>query len=967
MFDPNDYRDELEAMVEDATAREFSIDGDLSLTIFPWLGIETGRLRLGHPAGFGDDDFASVDSAVARVRLLPLLRGRTEIGTVALQGLELNLARDADGRGNWSGVLGPPPADGAGFPEGTGAPASGTDAPVGGADAQSGGAGSADGGTGALDGIADATPGDVGTLPGDAGAPTDAVGEPRSPEFGIAGIEIRDGVVFWKENIDEVRFVISDISVETGPIAPGMPVDIDLGLRWVGVNPAFTARVEGRAALAAEPGTESFRADGVRLEFRVEDGRSVERVAGNLQTTATLDSAARNLRLDDLRLESDLTGFSRGVDTFAVTAIAPSAGVDLAAWTADVPEAVATIDGIAVSLRATAEQLTGEPLLAGTVAIADASVEEALTLLGLEYEAPMGEFGLRSGFQAQPLAGRATLTDLSLALLDMNVSGSIDLDETVVSGNLEAPAFAPGAFFEVLPSEWLGGANVAAIEQLALGADFAASRIDSGFSLREFAVNLPGAAVSGSIDRTADGTGFNGRMVAAGVDPEVLGAVFPDLLPEALTPEQLGTLGMDTAFDYDAAGSLLRLEDMAASVLGLRTGGDFTVVDPVGSPGVTGTLRVANFSPRALLERLGRDVPPTADPGVLAEADLSADVALGSNGAEFSALRMRLDDTNVTGWVGVAGLDDRRYEFELDMDRIDLDRYLPPSSEAPAAPGEEDEAFDAGALGDLNVSGQLSAAEMLVSGLSLTGVATRIDLAGGVGRVEPLQTRLYGGEFRGGGEFDVRAGDPLVSLRGAMDDIDVEGLLTARAGEPARIGGTGAFDVELAGIGDNFQEVLANATGSIGFTLRDGALLGLNLDHLMCSLYNDLAGYERPAPAAVEATPYSLLRGTAQVRDGIAQSTDLFGSVTTVEVEGGGRVDLVTYGLDLDLDAEMTAPIPIQGCDTLDRLVGESIPLTVGGTIGEPQVRPDFAELLQQALRDQVEDAVIDAVLDLFN
>ena len=135
----------------------------------------------------------------------------------------------------------------------------------------------------------------------------------------------------------------------------------------------------------------------------------------------------------------------------------------------------------------------------------------------------------------------------------------------------------------------------------------------------------------------------------------------------------------------------------------------------------------------------------------------------------------------------------------------------------------------------------------------------------------------------------------------------------------------------------------------------------------MCSLYNDLAGYERPAPAAVEATPYSLLRGTAQVRDGIAQSTDLFGDVTTVEVEGGGRVDLVTYGLDLDLDAEMTAPIPIPGCDTLDRLVGESIPLTVGGTIGEPQVRPDFAELLQQALRDQVEEAVIDAVLDLFN
>ena len=916
LFDPNNFRDDLEAMVEDGTGREFSIDDDLALTLFPWLGIETGQMRLGHAPGFGDDDFASVDTAVARVRLMPLFRGQMEIGTVVLDGLELNLARDADGRDNWSDLLG-------------------SASPAGDA-----------GGTGA-------TPG--------------AIEEPFFGDIDIAGIDIRDGIVFWRENITEVRHVISDISLATGPIAAGMPVDIDVGLQWVGVAPAFTAQLDGRTSFVAEPGTAGYRADDLRLEFRVEDGQSNERIAGNLETTATIDNAASTVQLDNLQLESDLTGFTGGSEPVNVIAIAPSVSVDTAAWTADVPEAVTTIGGITARWHVTAEGLSGEPMFAGTVAVIDSPVEEALALLGVEYDASMGDFDLVSGFQLEPLAGRVALTGLEGTLLDMAVTGNVALGDTDISGDLEAPTFDPGVFFSVLPPEWLGGANVTSIEQLALSADFTVNRTDNGISLREFAVALPGAAIAGSVDRPGDGDGFNGRIVASDVDPEVLVSVFPDLLPDELGPQRLGTLGVDTAFDYDLAGSVLRLEDLAASVFGLQTSGDLTVRDPAGSPDVTGTLQVANFSPRALLERFDRDVPPTADPAVLGEATLSADISFGANRAEFASLRMRLDDTNLTGRVEVADFADPRFDFDLDMDRIDLDRYLPPVSEAPAAPGQEDQAFDTATLADLNLAGRVSADELQVSGLSLVGFSTDIDLAEGLGRIEPLEARLYGGEFNGAAELDVRAGGPLVSLQGSVYDVGMEGLLTALSGEPARTSGTGIFDVELTGIGDNLDEVLSTATGSIEFALRDGAQQGFNLDHTLCDLYNQLRGYPRPAPAAVNATRYSLLRGTAQVRDGIASTTDLLGNVTTIGVSGGGRVDLVTYGIDLDLDAEMTAPIPIPGCETLDGLVGDTIPVVVSGTVAEPRIGPDFEELIRQRLQEEAGEAVLDAVLDLLN
>ncbi len=923
VFDPDNVREELEAFVAERTGREFYIDDDLALTLFPWLGIETGAMLLGHAAGFGDGDFASVDSAVARVRLLPLFRGRMNFGTVVLEGLELNLARDGEGRDNWSDLLGPPSADG-------------TDRAL----TSSG-----------------ATP----------DALDSAINEPFFSDVDIAGIEIRNGIVFWRENIDEVRYVISDISLGTGPITAGMPVDINAGLQWVSVQPAFTAQLDGQTSLEMGPEAAGYRANDLRVQFRVEDGQSDERATGNLQTSAAFDNASRIIGLDNLQLETVLTDFSASTEPVDVTAVAPSLSIDTASWTADVPEAVTTIGGTTARWHVTAENLAEEPLLAGTVAVAESPADEVLALLGVEHDTSLGDFGLESEIQLEPLAGRVALTSLTGSLLDMAVTGNFALSNTDISGDLEAPTFDPGVLFSVLPPEWLAGANVTGIEQLALSANFTVNRNDDSVFLREFSVAVPGAALAGNLARPADGDSFGGRIVASGVDPEVLVAVFPNLLPDALSPERLGPLGIDTTFDYDGTGSILRLDDLAASALGLQTSGDFTVRDPTDSPDITGTLQVANFSPRALLERFGRDLPPTADPVALQEATLNANVSLGANGAEFAALQMRLDDSSVTGRVEVTDFADPHFVFELDVDRIDLDRYLPPSSEAPAAPDQEDQGFDTGALADLNLAGRISAAELQASGLDMTGFSTGIDFAEGIGRIEPLVADLYGGEFQGGADFDVRAGGPLVSLQGSLYDVDIEGLLTGLSGEPARTSGTGIVDVELTGIGDNLDEVLSTATGSIEFALRDGAMEGFNLDHTLCELYNQLGGYPRPEPAAVSATRYSLMRGAAQVRDGIAQTSDLLGNLATIEVTGGGRLDLVNYGIDFDLDAEMTTGNPIPGCETMDGLVGRSIPVVVGGTVAEPRIGPDFGELLRQRLQEEAGEVILDAVLDLLN
>jgi AsmA protein len=106
LFDPNDFREDIAAEVESRTGREFVIEGDLGLSVFPWLAIDVGRTQLGNAPGFGDEPFASFERARLSVRLLPLLlRREVVIGTASLDSLHLNLAVARDGRSNWQDLV----------------------------------------------------------------------------------------------------------------------------------------------------------------------------------------------------------------------------------------------------------------------------------------------------------------------------------------------------------------------------------------------------------------------------------------------------------------------------------------------------------------------------------------------------------------------------------------------------------------------------------------------------------------------------------------------------------------------------------------------------------------------------------------------------------------------------------------------------------------------------------------------
>jgi AsmA protein len=98
---PNDYKPKIVVAVKQATGRDLVLSGDLKLAVFPWVALEMGPASLGNPAGFPTEPFVSFTHASVRVRLLPLLAKRLDIGRVEVDGLDLKLLKNAEGKGNW--------------------------------------------------------------------------------------------------------------------------------------------------------------------------------------------------------------------------------------------------------------------------------------------------------------------------------------------------------------------------------------------------------------------------------------------------------------------------------------------------------------------------------------------------------------------------------------------------------------------------------------------------------------------------------------------------------------------------------------------------------------------------------------------------------------------------------------------------------------------------------------------------
>lgn len=98
VMDPNDYKPRIEQLAFEHAGINLTIEGDISWSLYPWLGMETGSIRLAYP---DKPELARLDAAQVSLQLMPLFSGRVEMSDLILEGLSVTLSKDSNDNVNW--------------------------------------------------------------------------------------------------------------------------------------------------------------------------------------------------------------------------------------------------------------------------------------------------------------------------------------------------------------------------------------------------------------------------------------------------------------------------------------------------------------------------------------------------------------------------------------------------------------------------------------------------------------------------------------------------------------------------------------------------------------------------------------------------------------------------------------------------------------------------------------------------
>jgi AsmA protein len=290
---------------------------------------------------------------------------------------------------------------------------------------------------------------------------------------------------------------------------------------------------------------------------------------------------------------------------------------------------------------------------------------------------------------------------------------------------------------------------------------------------------------------------------------------------------------------------------------------------------------------------------------------LSADVATkfdeSSINAKFAAAKLRPLDAN----------------FDLTIDKLNLDRYLRSGNDKAAA----DPPVDLSALKGKTITGKVQIVALQVKRIKLANIKADVKLAGGKLDVSPHTASLYDGTLSGSLYAD--ANGNRIGIKETAQGVTINPLLRDLADKDILEGkGDVSLDVTMAGatVGAMKREL----AGSAKLQLKDGAYKGINLAETFrkASSLGSKSGTQ--SGDSLQKTDFSEMSASFAIKKGVAHNDDLTMKSPFVRVGGSGDIDLGNSRLDYTAKAALVATAT--GQQGRDDAAGITIPVRVYGS-----------------------------------
>ena len=419
------------------------------------------------------------------------------------------------------------------------------------------------------------------------------------------------------------------------------------------------------------------------------------------------------------------------------------------------------------------------------------------------------------------------------------------------------------------------------------------------------------------------------------------------------------------SIDADLKAQTLQLPGLQLQAAGATLSGGLSAEHILDAPRFKGAVTLADGSPRDWLHSLGVELPVTRDPTVFRHLSFNGDLAATSSAVMISALHLKLDDSSMSGRAGLSDIGRGALDFDLKVDRLNADRYLPPAAPAAKTAKAGSAAGAAAAssaplkvpvelLRSLDAHGALSIGTAVFAGVQYSNLHIGVNAAGGRLHVLPSEAQMYGGQYHGDVSVDASGRTPRVSVDEHVTGIDFAPLLHDML-QTNRMSGRGNAAIKAVASGADSAALLRTLTGNLEFHVDNGALEGADLWYEIRRARALLKQQPIPERTGPEHTVFTALSATGKLTNGVLSNEDLNVAMPLLQVKGRGTADLPAGTLDYHLTASvLKIPAEGVGADAQD-IVGFQIPVLVSGTFAAPKVRPDVAGLVKARVQQEID------------
>ncbi|MEW6312644.1 MAG: AsmA family protein [Pseudomonadota bacterium] len=554
-------------------------------------------------------------------------------------------------------------------------------------------------------------------------------------------------------------------------------------------------------------------------------------------------------------------------------------------------------------------------------------------LLGKGGQAVAQEGGGKVGFDI----GHVAISDLSFTYRDEQSGAKYEL----AHASLKTGRIASGVPGEMELSLAVQGNQPKLALDIQVGGRYTFDLDGQRYGLRDLKLEVKGEA-AGITDLVLDASGnldFNGQsseFSAAGMNVAFSGKRGGDNLLAKLDAPKLsfahGQFGGDKAtlnLELDGGGRAvaanLVLTDVAGSMQAFRT---------------------------ALVLKLSATLPDAPTVSGDMRGSLAVDRAKESVQASFAGTLM---ESQVRAKVGMNGFTQPVYNFDLDIDKLDVDRLLPPKKAATQAKAGPEQPLDLSALKGLNANGNLRIAALMAANIQASQVKVGIKAANGMLVLSPLSATLYQGTLNG--SATVSAAGPRIALKQDLAGVSIAPLLKDVAGKDV-LEGKGRIALDVTTQGATVTQMKKALNGSLSVNLADGAIKGINLAATLRSAKANLGGKGEQTQAAntAEKTDFSELKASFAIRNGVAHNEDLSLKSPLLRVGGNGDINVGEDSINYLAKATVVATAAGQGGAELAQLKGMTIPVRVMGPYTALQYKIDFGAMVGEVAKQKVEE-----------